>query len=99
MVGRSRVRFHVRVVWLGFWSVLFGGVVLYATSRALSVVARASPSADAAASTPTEPWLQEFLQGGLRSALHVGAVSIAVGLAFAVVGAWLLRATVRGAVQ
>jgi hypothetical protein len=102
MVGRSRVRFHVRVVWLGFWSVLLGGVVLYVTSRALSVAASASATAGTStevASTPAEPWLQGLLHEGLRGALHVGAASVGVGLAFAVAGAWLLRATVRGAVR
>lgn len=101
MVGGSRVRFHVRVLSLGFWSVLFGGVLLYATSRALSVVARASASGatteNAPAATSAEPWLAGVLHGGLRAVLQFGAVSVAVGVALAVLGAWLLRSTTRAA--
>lgn len=98
MVGRSRVRFHARVVWLGVWGVLFGGALLYTATRALSVAASASTPAESSsttASTAGESWLQELLLEGVRGALHVGVASVAVGAVFAVAGAMLLRATVR----
>jgi hypothetical protein len=97
MVSRSGVRFHVRVLSLGVWVLLLGGVLLYATSRALAVVASAStPTGEStAAVAPAEPWLLGIARDGLVGVARAGAVSVGVGVAVVLAGAWLLRSTTR----
>lgn len=97
MVGRSGVRFHVRVLSLGFWGVLLGAVVLYTTSRALAVVGGASsqPSGAVATPAPTQPWVVAAAQDTLLGVRHVGAGSVLAGVTAVVLGAWLLQSTTR----
>ena len=99
MVGRTGVRFHVRVLSIGFWVLLLGGAVLYAASRALTAVASASTPTDTSgtATATAQPLLLGAVHDGLLGVFHAGAASVAIGVVVVLAGAWLLRSTIRAA--
>lgn len=84
----STVRLYSRLVLVGFWSLLFGGVVVVLVAQTFSMLATASPAGTG--STVGVP-IGELAQRSLLPLFAAGVAGVGVGLVLVVLGVVLLR--------
>jgi len=85
---------HVRVLSVGFWGVLIGGLLVYVTARAFALVS-AAPATVSQPSTGGAS-IQSMAVAGLTNVFNFGLVSLLVGLTVFLVGVALLRRVLPG---
>lgn len=86
-------RTYSRIVLVGFWSLLFGGVLVVVIAQFFSMMASASPNAQ---KSDVGVPVQGLVQQSLLPLLSAGVASVGVGLLLLVLGIVLLRSMVGG---